>query len=229
MAVYFIKHTKADSIKFVGHLDLQNALQRNLSRAGLNLAFSKGFNPHMLMSSAQPLSVGMSSEAEYLYIELEDEPQDQEVQKRLNDTAPDGIRYLKVRQMDPAIGKPMALLDAVKTKIRFPSSPVFAEHLEAFMAADSPIVVEVTNKKGVSKQRDLRPLILPGVEVSFKEGYTDLVLMTMAGNPNHLNLNHLIDYLKEHTVGLEENRFIHIKRLEMYHLKDDQYISLGEL
>lgn len=229
MAVYFIQHTKADSIKFVGHLDLQNALQRNLSRAGLNVAFSKGFNPHILMSSAQPLSVGMSSEAEYLYVELLDAPLEKDVQKSLNATAPDGIRYLKVRQMDPTIGKPMALLDLVKTKIRFPSSREFAKHLEAFMADDSPILVEVTNKKGVSKQRDLRPLILPGAEVSHKEGYTDLVLKTMAGNPNHLNLNHLIDYLKQHMIGLEKNRFIHIKRLEMYHLKDGQYVSLGEI
>jgi hypothetical protein len=51
----------------------------------------------------------------------------------------------------------------------------------------------------------------------------------MAGNPNHLNLNHLIDYLKQHMIGLEKNRFIHIKRLEMYHLKDGQYVSLGEI
>ena len=183
----------------------------------------------MLMSSAQPLSVGMSSEAEYLYVELEDAPPEKEVQKRLNDTAPDGITYRKVRQMDPAIGKPMALLDLVKTKIRFPSSREFAEHLEAFMNNDSPILVEVINKKGMTKQRDLRPLILPGAEVSYMDGYTDLVLKTMAGNPNHLNLNHLIDYLKQHTIGLENNRFIHIKRLEMYHLKEGHYVSLGEL
>lgn len=229
MAVYFIKHTKADSIKFVGHLDLQNALQRNLSRAGLRVAFSEGFNPHMLISSAQPLSVGVSSEAEYLYVKLEDAPAAEEVLNRLNDTAPEGIEYLKVREMDPAIGKPMALLDLVKTKIKFPSNAAFADQLKTIMAADSPIMVEVTNKKGVTKKLDLRPLILPGVEISYESGYTHLTLRTMAGNPNHLNLNHLIDYLKKHTTGLEKNRFIHIKRLEMYNLKNGQYVTLGDL
>ena len=70
MAVYYIQHTKADCIKFVGHLDLQTTIHRNINRAELKIAFSQGFSPHMLMSSAQPLSVGVSSEAEYLMVEL---------------------------------------------------------------------------------------------------------------------------------------------------------------
>lgn len=87
MAVYYIKHTKADAIKFVGHLDLQKAIQRNITRANIGVAYSQGFNPHMLMSSAQPLSVGVSSDAEYLMVELETEKSEGEILADLNRTS----------------------------------------------------------------------------------------------------------------------------------------------
>lgn len=229
MAVYFIQHTKADSIKFVGHLDLQKALQRNLSRSGLKMAFSKGFNPHMLMSSAQPLSVGMSSDAEYITVELLDAPEAGAVQDALNACAPEGIHYPKVIQVEPWTPAPMALLDAVKTQIRMPSIEAFAERLKQIIEETGPLTVLTRNKKGIEKEKDLRPMILPGAEVTWDQGFTVLTVMTMAGSRNHLNLDHLIQYLRENTEGLSPDRFIHLKRLEMYTNKDGQYLSLGDV
>ncbi|UUM13174.1 TIGR03936 family radical SAM-associated protein [Clostridiaceae bacterium HFYG-1003] len=229
MAVYFIQHTKADSIKFVGHLDLQKALQRNLSRSGLKMAFSKGFNPHMLMSSAQPLSVGMSSDAEYITVELLDAPEAGAVQDALNACAPEGIHYPKVIQVEPWTPAPMALLDAVKTQIRMPSTEAFAERLKQIIEETGPLTVLTRNKKGIEKEKDLRPMILPGAEVTWDQGFTVLTVMTMAGSRNHLNLDHLIQYLRENTEGLSPDRFIHLKRLEMYTNKDGQYLSLGDV
>lgn len=229
MAVYFIQHTKADSIKFVGHLDLQKTLQRNLSRSGLKMAFSKGFNPHMLMSSAQPLSVGMSSDAEYITVELLDAPEAGAVQDALNASAPEGIHYPKVIQVEPWTPAPMALLDAVKTQIRMPSTEAFAERLKQIIEETGPLTVLTRNKKGIEKEKDLRPMILPGAEVTWDQGFTVLTVMTMAGSRNHLNLDHLIQYLRENTEGLSPDRFIHLKRLEMYTNKDGQYLSLGDV
>lgn len=229
MAVYFIQHTKADAIKFVGHLDLQRALQRNLSRSGLKVAFSKGFNPHMMMSSAQPLSVGMSSEAEYLQVELMDDPSEEEVLQALNGTAPEGIRFIRARRMEPGTPPPMALLDAVRARIKLPSSPEFARQVQTILAGDQPMTVATVNKKGVARERDIRPLILPGAEVTYADGYSELTLTALAGSRDHLNLDHLVKYLREQTTGLIPDRFIHIRRLEMYTKKDGRYVSLGEI
>lgn len=229
MAVYFIKHTKADEIKFVGHLDLQKALQRNISRAGLKAAFSKGFNPHMAMSSAQPLSVGVSSQAEYLLLELQDAPEAEEVRRRLNETAPEGIDFLLVRKMAPGTAAPMALLDAVLTRIRIPSNPAFATACQAVLTGDGPMIVSTTNKKGIQKEKDLRPQILPGAQVSHEDGVTLVTVKTHAGSRSHLNLDHLVQYLRENVPGMLPDRFIHLKRLEMYTLQDGDYIPLGEI
>ncbi len=229
MAVYFIKHTKADQIKFVGHLDLQKALQRNVSRAGLKAAFSQGFNPHMHLSSAQPLSVGVSSEGEYLLLELQDAPEAEEVRNRLNDTAAEGIRFVQVRKMAPGTAAPMALLDAVETRIRIPSTEHFARAVSACLEAETPMNIRVKNKKGIEKDKDLRPLILPGARVDYDGTATVIRLRTMAGSRNHLNLDHLIQFFRETSDGISPGRFIHLTRLEMYTLADGVYLPLGEI
>ncbi|MDZ5035507.1 TIGR03936 family radical SAM-associated protein, partial [Clostridium perfringens] len=65
---YVIKFTKESSVKFISHLDLMRTIQRVIRRADLPMEYSKGFNPHMALSIAQPLSVGVYSDAEYMDI-----------------------------------------------------------------------------------------------------------------------------------------------------------------
>ncbi|MBR6754287.1 MAG: TIGR03936 family radical SAM-associated protein, partial [Clostridia bacterium] len=50
---------KSERLRHIGHLDLMRAMQRALRRSGLPIAFSQGFNPHVLLNFAAPLSVGM--------------------------------------------------------------------------------------------------------------------------------------------------------------------------
>ena len=50
---------KGARIRFTGHLDLMRTMQRALRRSGLPVRYSQGFNPHMLLNAAAPLSLGM--------------------------------------------------------------------------------------------------------------------------------------------------------------------------
>ena len=70
---YLIKFSKEGNIKFVSHLDLMRTLHKVVKRAALPVKYSKGFNPHMSISIAQPLSVGMYSCGEYMDVVLEEE------------------------------------------------------------------------------------------------------------------------------------------------------------
>ena len=47
---------KGDIVRHLGLLDLQRTMQRALRRSGLPVAYSKGFNPHIVMSFASALS-----------------------------------------------------------------------------------------------------------------------------------------------------------------------------
>ncbi|MGL5085822.1 MAG: TIGR03936 family radical SAM-associated protein, partial [Clostridium sp.] len=67
---YVIKYTKGAGIKFISHLDLMRTIQRIIRRTDIPMKYSKGFNPHMALSIAQPLSVGVYSDGEYMDIVL---------------------------------------------------------------------------------------------------------------------------------------------------------------
>ena len=44
-----IKFAKEGAMKFIGHLDIMRYFQRAIRRAGIDVAYSEGFSPHMIM------------------------------------------------------------------------------------------------------------------------------------------------------------------------------------
>lgn len=96
---YVIKFTKESSVKFISHLDLMRTIQRVIRRADLPMEYSKGFNPHMALSIAQPLSVGVYSDAEYMDIVLVEELEEKEIIDRLNAKTASGIKFLNARKV----------------------------------------------------------------------------------------------------------------------------------
>ena len=59
-----LEFRKGDIVRHLGLLDLQRTMQRALRRSGLPVAYSKGFNPHMVMAFASALSSGIPGDAE---------------------------------------------------------------------------------------------------------------------------------------------------------------------
>ncbi len=67
-----IRFAKYGVVKFIGHLDVMRYFQKVIRRSELPVRYSAGFNPHQIMSFAQPLGVGITSDGEYMEIEFED-------------------------------------------------------------------------------------------------------------------------------------------------------------
>lgn len=66
-----LRFVKLGEMQYIGHLDLMRYFQKLFRRSGLDMSYSKGFNPHQIMSFASPLGVGLTSIGEYLDISLE--------------------------------------------------------------------------------------------------------------------------------------------------------------
>ena len=77
-----IKFAKTGHMKFVGHLDTMRYFQKAVRRAGLPIAFSGGYSPHMIMSFAAPLGVGTTSLGEYFDMELTETVPTKEIENR---------------------------------------------------------------------------------------------------------------------------------------------------
>ena len=65
-----IKFRKYGALRFIGHLDVMRFFQKVMRRADIPIAFTGGFSPHMIMSFASPLGIGLASEGEYLTLSL---------------------------------------------------------------------------------------------------------------------------------------------------------------
>ena len=50
-----IQFSKGYEVKYVSHLDLMRTFNRMLMRSGLPVSYTQGFNPHIILTFAQPL------------------------------------------------------------------------------------------------------------------------------------------------------------------------------
>ena len=85
---------KAPRLRHIGHLDLMRAMQRALRRSGLPLRYSQGFNPHILLNLAAPLSVGMPGKREIMEVPLEKNVQPEEFLQKLSAALPQDLPCL---------------------------------------------------------------------------------------------------------------------------------------
>lgn len=91
-----LKFRKVGDLQYISHLDLQRTFSRVLVRSGLPLWYTMGFNPHLKMTFAMPLSVGAQSEREYLDLRLTRDIACAEVKEILNREVTDEMRILDV-------------------------------------------------------------------------------------------------------------------------------------
>ena len=86
-----IKFRKYGAMRFIGHLDVMRYFQKALRRADIPIAFTGGYSPHMIMSFANPLGVGVTSDGEYFDIELTESISSENAVRQLNAAMVEGI------------------------------------------------------------------------------------------------------------------------------------------
>ena len=86
-----IQFSKSGPLRFIGHLDFLKVFQQTVSRAKLPIAYSQGFHPHMLLSFALPLPLGMTSLCDYADLTLESDLPEDAVISQINTHAPSGL------------------------------------------------------------------------------------------------------------------------------------------
>lgn len=91
------KFIRGEEVKFISHLDLMKVFERASRRGSIPIAYSQGFNPHPQMIFGLPLSVGVTSDAEYVDFELAREIKLEEFTAVLNSQLPRGIKIIDAK------------------------------------------------------------------------------------------------------------------------------------
>ena len=114
-----IRFGKQGALKFIGHLDMMRYFQKALRRAEVDMKYSEGFNPHMIMSFAAPLGVGITSEGEYFDIEVLSTQDSKTALKKLNDAMVEGVQVLSYRKLPDTAKTAMSIVAAADYELSF--------------------------------------------------------------------------------------------------------------
>jgi len=93
-----VRWSKDGSWRLYSHLDMVRIIEQSIRRAGIPAAYSEGFHPRLRVSYGPPLPFGMTSDAEYFDIILNEDCDDSHA-AALRDVMPEGISMVEHRAM----------------------------------------------------------------------------------------------------------------------------------
>ncbi len=151
---------KSERIRHIGHLDIQRSVQRGLRRSGLPVAYSNGFNPHILISFASALSTGACGKREIMDVTMEQEVSAEVFLERMNRAMPPELRLSEARAIDQKHPSLMSLLRAARYDLKI-RDPERGERLVAAIPAmmGRETIPAMRKTKTALKECDIRPLI----------------------------------------------------------------------
>ncbi|MCC5466727.1 TIGR03936 family radical SAM-associated protein [Pelosinus baikalensis] len=171
MAKLRLEITKGEEIRYISHLDYASAMERAIIRAKLPVAYSEGFNPHMKISFASALAVGVTSQAEYIDIECKAEIDVNQAVEHLKATLPMGIRIKGAAYMQGNVPALMAIVNLATYEITVPllaeDIGIIEDSIRWFNEAEAVLYMRESpkGKKEIEiKQYMVKPITLTALE-----------------------------------------------------------------
>lgn len=172
---YRIWHKKLGQSAFLSQLEIQALFDRTMRRAKLPLAFSQGFHPLPLLTFGMALSTGIESEAEWFAVTLRSPISKKEVFRALNPHMLKGMEITKIEEL-PVHG---TIENAVRERFLFGHAKLgkkeVVQAVEAFCRKDE-IPFSKTNKKGILKTRNIRPVLAEWQEAEHPDFAVEMTL-----------------------------------------------------
>lgn len=205
MTTVRIRFTKTGDAAYISLLDLQRVMQRAFKRSRLPVWYSLGFNPHIYMTFAAPLSLGQESLFEVVDVKCEQDDFDWSAAPEiLNRCLPRG---LVVQSAAPAKTDANDIAFAQYTIVYAPRHAQDAANAYAAYAKLPEAIAEKKGKRGTVKQLDLKQQVhLLTAEMTAFERISDgendagqafsVNLLVPAGNNLNVNPILLLQFLE---------------------------------
>lgn len=161
---YRLKLTKEGDLRYLSHLDWQNTIIKSLYRSGLNLNFSKGFNPTPKISLGIALPVFVESITEFVDIEIFDKLSENEIKSKLQSVLPSQIKLLKIKQIEKSEKSADNIVEWAEYEFKTIEEGIYDINsllydIKEKFDSDNEIVIEKKNKKGITKTINIKPSI----------------------------------------------------------------------
>lgn len=211
MSNYVLKYKRDERVKYISHLDFIRLFHRTVRRADVNFLYSQGFNPHPIMTVAMPLSVGVTSDCEYLKVGFTDELKMNEIKRRINEAFPPGFEVTEITKVS---GKEMDFSKITKAEyiVDIELTEDADIDIERFLSLPE-IKVMKKSKSGI-KESDIRPYIYDMEYLSKDKNVITLKMCLACGSVYNLKPDTVADAfskyldLKIEFISVHRNKLI---------------------
>lgn len=226
-----IKFRKYGVMKFVGHLDIMRYFQKAVRRANIDICYSEGFSPHQIMSFAAPLGVGITSDGEYLDIEVHSTKSTKEMLETLNATMVEGVEITGYVKLPDDAKTAMSIVAAADYELIFKkdyevpfTKSAAAEAVKNYFETPSEVLVTKQTKKS-ERVVDIKPLVY-AFEVAGTEEAPRFEINLSTGSTDNLKPELVLEWLFD-CMGIPYNaNAIQIHRRDVYAKEGEQFVSL---
>ncbi|MCL2706606.1 MAG: TIGR03936 family radical SAM-associated protein [Dehalococcoidia bacterium] len=169
-----IRFKRGEEIKYISHLDLVRVWQRAFRRAGVELVYSEGFNPHPRLSLAAPLALGVTSSCELMDVYITQSLSGHALTYIVTPQLPAGLEIEQVAAIpieSPTLQSQLRFAEYA-VQIQATDASLVKQSIDDLLAKDS-VPWEHRRDVGV-KSYDLRPLIEDVWLISYNAGLVTL-------------------------------------------------------
>jgi len=200
--------------------------------ADIPIAYSEGFNPHPKFSIASALSLGISSEGEYMDIELEKSIPVETFIDNMNGVLPDNVRILdgKYTDDDSSISS-LIKWGYYNIQFEIDNEKMTQEKLEEIMKAflsEENIVIKKEKrkrKKIIEREVNIKPQIGNVILKGIYNNIVKLNVLLKTGDSGNLKPTDFLKGLVEYTSLIIIDDSIKIHRIDLYTEEQNRIVS----
>ncbi|KAB3531432.1 TIGR03936 family radical SAM-associated protein [Alkaliphilus serpentinus] len=229
------RFVKEDDIIFISHLDLVRVFERAMRRGNIPISYSKGFNPHPIMAFATALGVGVSSQGEYIDIQLDKEVHTEEFKTTLNAVLPKGLKIIESKYISKDEDSLMSIISRSLYMVKFKITEnidfnVVHAAIDEFLSREEIIEEKEKKIKGRKydvkiQRKNIRPNIYQMQLLSVEENTVILKMNLATGSVANLKPEVVVKKLKEDSLLPIDVESIRIQRLELYKEVEGQWVT----
>ena len=193
------RFSRGEEVKYISHLDTMRTFERTVRRAGIPIAYSHGFNPRPQMSFGLPLSVGVTSNYEYIDMEMEGDLSAQDLIEKLNNNLPRGFSVQNAEYINTT-GSLMASIGVASYEVSISNSEIASFDqikgcVDSIMGKEALLVEK--ESKGKIKNVDIRPYIYELKINELNNGQMSLSMNLSAGSEFNVKPELVVKVLNE--------------------------------
>ncbi len=171
--------SKEEPARFVGHLATMRVFERAIRRADLPVGYTQGVHPRQKLAFGPPLTLGYTSQAEYLDVQLET-PFQQEMLPKLNQALPPGFKISKGKTILGKASSLSSLVNVACYEVTLADPAIITSEMVEELLAQDTILISRTKAEN-TVETDIRKSVMK-IELRLSEGINIIYMELAMGN-----------------------------------------------